>query len=434
MGVSIAITQQAAPTVTGTQDFTVSGFGTVKAYLTYVTNAVTNGTAVDHAVFGMGAGDGTREWSCGVASEHNQGNADVHSRATNDESIMILDLSNAVDGEANFDAFITDGVRFNWANAPSVAVLVTVILFGGDDLLAYADNASSEVAQDADTSVTAPGFTPDVLFFGTPLSNFNDSNSNRASFTMGIATNESTIQKGCVSTDATNSAPTSEVASEANSAYVMIELDASSSSRVVALELKSFDGSGFTLTKRLSGTTLHFGYVALGFTDRTTAKLENYDSPTATGDFARSGIGFTPQYVHLLPSFCDSQDTVETTGAGGAGAYGVCHIDANAECCQSFADEDNQSTTDTQSLVDNIAVNYARDDGTVIFTATGPNGLGSFDTDTGYTLNFTATDGTARKWTGLAIGVPPAVSSDIGADYQLINGDLSAVQVYGGAV
>jgi len=50
MGISTAVVTASAPTSTGTQNYTKSGFGTPVAAVGFASLGVTNGTAVDRAV------------------------------------------------------------------------------------------------------------------------------------------------------------------------------------------------------------------------------------------------------------------------------------------------------------------------------------------------------------------------------------------------
>lgn len=110
MGVTIAQVQQAAPTSTGTQDYTVSGFGTPKAALFIVTKATTNGTAADEFVLGFGATDGTRTWSIGAESEHGQSSVSTSSSSSSVSSVSTSSSSSSISTSSSSSSISTSSV------------------------------------------------------------------------------------------------------------------------------------------------------------------------------------------------------------------------------------------------------------------------------------------------------------------------------------
>ena len=123
----------AANTSTGTQDFTVAGFGTPKGAIFLVSYGTANGTAVNHAMLSVGFTDGTRQRAIGIRVENAVvGGSDTGNIESSTACILTaLNSADTTDGVATFDSWITDGVRVNWTDAPPSAYLVTCILFGG---------------------------------------------------------------------------------------------------------------------------------------------------------------------------------------------------------------------------------------------------------------------------------------------------------------
>ena len=71
----------------------------------------------------------------------------------------------------------------------------------------------------------------------------------------------------------------------------------------------------------------------------------------------------------------------------------------DAEFSVSWATEDNVNPSNTQTLSDNQAVNFASGNGITQHAAT----FVSMDSD-GHTLNYSVADGSVRRWFELAIG------------------------------
>jgi len=170
MGVKVAVAQAAMNTSTGDQDITVSGFGTVKAYLAFVGLGITDGTAIDDANWCVGGADGTTQSLASFRSDHGGGDSDAYRNMETDEVLQIMDGDGEVDGEANHDSFVTDGIRINVGDAPATATLMKFVFFGGSDLSVHVGTGTITANKDSDTSFTGTGFEPDIIFFWTTTS------------------------------------------------------------------------------------------------------------------------------------------------------------------------------------------------------------------------------------------------------------------------
>jgi hypothetical protein len=118
---------------------------TPKAAIFILGSGITDGTAADEARFAIGFCTGaTNEGYIGWQEQHNVGTSVTDTTQSNVLSIGILDPgAGTTAGDADFDSFITNGVRINWQDAPDAAYLMTVILFGGTDLSAHANVLSA---------------------------------------------------------------------------------------------------------------------------------------------------------------------------------------------------------------------------------------------------------------------------------------------------
>ena len=84
MAIVSAVTRAALRTTTGTQDFTVTGFGTPKCAIFFVTSAVTDATEAAGLNWSMGATDGTNQWTVCCRADDNNATADTDRRAAAD--------------------------------------------------------------------------------------------------------------------------------------------------------------------------------------------------------------------------------------------------------------------------------------------------------------------------------------------------------------
>ena len=401
MGVTIAVTRVACNTTTGTQDITSADLGglTPKAVWFIVTQATADGTATDHAVLGIGAATGaSNRWSCGVFSEHGLATTDTGRRIVSDECVVKLNTGDAnIDGEADFDSFISNGVRIDWTNAPASAHLLTVILFAGTDLSAQAGTFTMPDSVDGTVDVNTVGFEPDVVLSATTGLSAFDASDDTWMIGHGVALNTSPVQQYAVgfwSQDAWASGYTS---GHITDDYGVVSVDWDGTLTGWGGEFGSFDADGFSVTQRLGAGANYVGFLALAFASAVGFSAGIIDSPTSTGNQSITDPGFTPQAVYVGLTQMQAINTAYS-GSDQAGAKGIAVFDDDDEYCNSIADENGSATSDTQSLSDDTAINFPQDDGLSGFVAS----FVSFDAN-GWTWNFSAVMGTATKWWYLAI-------------------------------
>lgn len=403
MAVNIRATRVAAQTAGGTQDITISGFGTPKAALFIATWADTDGVKEDFASVGIGATDGTNQWATATKSDHGVGSTDTKKTNKADECIILFGSGfNNIDGEANFSAWITDGVRINWGIAPSKGWLLEVVLFGGDDLSAKVDTDALNATTQTYGNM---GFEADVLICAGAAQSMGAGILGELAIYLGLVHNDGAggVVQRCLAFDEANSssegAPVARMFEDAFAAELSsagaIEWEASAS---------NFTANGFDHQASANPGTDEFAFLGLKFTGRQ-SWVGTVDSPTATGNDSQTGPGFKPQAVLLGLSAIQAVDVTE--GDADAGPFGISFFNETEEFCKSIAIEDAAATTNTQSVSDDQAVNLDAHDGTDTWDAA----FVSMDAN-GWTLNFSATDGTARKWIGLAVEGEAAPAAD----------------------
>lgn len=408
-------------TTTGTQDFTISGFGTPKAVLFIFPTAPTDATANNNAIFGFGAADGTRQWSISTSSRNSSANTVDWKRGMTDKCIHLITVTGGVVGEAHFDSWITDGVRINWTTAFSIAALVTVVLIGGSDLTARVDTINLGTSTSAQTYNSLSN-TANVLLTATTNSAFNDVSVQVDNLVLGIATNHPSngiSQQSMSITEAynvTQGAPFAQVMNDRFAFYMTPATGAID----YEVTLSNFTSTGFDFTCSSSGNSHDIGIIALNLGGGD-FKSGQISSPTSTGSF-EINTTFTPHFCLLGLTGCTANDTLE--GDGDAGVLGVSAIDSTSQFSNSLAIEYNSPTTDTQTYSDNVAVALPAHDGaSQLYTAS----LTSFAPTTGVTLNFSAANATARQWIYLILStdsIPTGGSSVVSTTFGIFDSFL----------
>lgn len=397
MGVTIAVVRAACNTVTGTQDITTTDLGglTPKAALLIVTRATADGAATDHAVFSFGATDGTRSWSRSAYSESGLTTTEAAGVTSATVPVTIIDIDGTVDGAASFSAWITNGIRINWTNAPTNAYLMTVVLFAGTDLTVRVDAKSLGNTLDLETDFTEPGFTPDVVLAAIISATHYRSALGFAAWDGAVVTQR------CANlfdrTAVTTTVATSHVRNDAGCMSV-----GTSGLLTFWCEFANFDANGFSvITRNSGGGSVNLPYLALKFGGVYSAKAYTYSTPTATGSHDDVGAGFQPVAVMYLQSFAEAVAT--TYADANAGAGGISVITPTAQYAHALNMQDNVTTSNTQSLSDDKAINLPTHSGASGIEATYTEMLSN-----GVRLNYSAVQGAAKLFPALAIGAAAA--------------------------
>ena len=142
----------------GSQDLTISGFGTAKAILGFVVNATADDTlSNDAAIAAFWADDSGAAGSCGIASENGvtttatyrdaeMPNGDLRLNVAGAGTIS-LNASARIDSDDATAGPITNGWRIG-IDIGTTAVRIVFILFGGADLsaAAWSGNAGDTIS------------------------------------------------------------------------------------------------------------------------------------------------------------------------------------------------------------------------------------------------------------------------------------------------
>lgn len=391
-GTMMEMVRVAMNTSTGTQDITFAGFGTPVAAIFFFANAVTDGTMRDNCQQSIGATDGTNQWVVVQARDQGVPTANTNRFGMNDKIAVNMNGSATISMEAQFDSWITDGVRIDITDAPGAAHLLTVILIGGAGVTAA---VGIDTLADAGLAKTiTPSLRTNILFACGMDGTMDDTaGGGYGTISWGFGTwDGSTLLQTGLHTYANDGGGTSvcEAIVRDTDILSMPITKLATLGNITATAFDITSGAGDDLTAR------DMGWLAINIPDGAKAWTGILDSPTATGEKTFSGIGFKPTSGILAMNFVQTVDTRIQTGD--AGAWGHSVFTATDEFSVSYADEDAEGTMDTQSLSDDKAINLDEDDGTDGFEATFVEFTGD-----GVKLDFTVADGTARKWPALFV-------------------------------
>jgi hypothetical protein len=283
----------------GTQDFTISGFGTVVGAMFQWNGCVTIGSPITEFLPGFGFTDGTREVNASGFINDDQTTADSSRRLSTLACIDILNNNQNRVGSWSFNSFITDGVRLTIDEQSSIGHDVVVTLFGSDNISNIYCNAFDDLGVLTDAvPITGVGATPDLLFMcSTGGSNNPTTPSNLVhSFqSLGIAINDGseTQRVSLISSENAVTAPASNCTSYiGNDSLVGRAFQDTLSWDAV---LTSFDADGFSITPNVSALNGVIMFLAITFTVKPNMALFDMEWPTA-GNYVETTPGFLPLY------------------------------------------------------------------------------------------------------------------------------------------
>lgn len=404
-GVIVVVKCFTIPETTGLVDWTTTDLGglTPKAVQFIIGGGWVAGTRRAHLHAGIGFADGTSEYLGVIGDEDANSSTNTFRRCDDDRCIGIMEQNqNSLRHGAVFSSFIEDGVRLNFdivGGQPGVEPFkVSAIFYAGNDLSAKCWEATMST-QDTEVDITGIGFEPNMVqSLSVDLTTFTQANDTQ--FPYGVAVNDGVtvtnagigwnskdtrIETGVAAVTVSNRL--GAIPAESGPAYPVGGF---------AYEAVDFDADGFSIATRItdSNNAKIFG-LALDL-GNSSAWVSSFTSPSSTGSFSQTGVGFTPKAVGFGMTYCPTVDVGENDAD--AGSFGISVFDSFGNACsQAYHDEDAADPTVAGSLHDTVPVHFIDGSGTQSHLAS----FTSMDSD-GYTLDFTVTD--ARAWFAWAIG------------------------------
>lgn len=391
-------------TVTGTQDITISGFGTPVGVIAIYGGTTDGATRTDGAVFGFGFSDGTNSYTTCVSSDDGVSPSVTKRIQTNLRLIHLLQDNGLNDAVVSFDSFISDGVRIDIVGAPAQSRQVTFVFIGGSDVT---NSKTGNVDLGTGTSpidVNTIGFNPDLVFV---LSNgqggYGTSSDTESLLSVGIAHNDGSDTQAAIGIRDRHNITTSEADTVISNTCVMFDPSGGVVSKKVTIG--SFDASGFSVTPSANFAGDELTYFALKFANTPSISLDFIDSPTSTGSYSTTAPAITPDFAIGLLSNASAYESSP------GDSVAISAFDATNQYCLAYSSQDSVNPS-------NAASKYAANPISDLKAGTTDNGeatFTSFDAN-GFTLNYPTTAPTSiNKWAFLTIG-PGSVSYTLTAD------------------
>lgn len=393
----VALETDVAP---NTQDITFSNFDEDCTVVTcvaifFVSSGITDGIAAATRMNIIGFTDGTNDES--VTAETDDGVGTTNTDRTMTDLAVIKD--DAVDIEAVFSAWLSNGIRISITNEPTTAWLATVVIIGGSDISVNVGSFVSNVSVDGTTDVASVGFEADAVLFAGARLGSNPGASTTELLTFGVAVNDGADTQGSIGCYSENGQATANPHAITSTLYAAALTD--NGGVDTAIQVGTWDSSGFTATTKVVGTAAYYSYLAMAFggPDSTVVDI---DTPTSTGADSVT-IGFKTLFGMIFGTLAQAYDTDEADSDGGQCM--VSFLTADAQYSISGGEEDAATTTNSFSLSNDQIVTMEQDDGSCVagscFQAT-LTSISSSAWDLNYSFTFTDA---ARKWIGFAVEV-----------------------------
>ena len=401
----IAQTLVDAPTTTGTQDITISGFGAVAGFILLACQVCTStDTITASGSLAYGVSDASNIFTTTVAAM--DGVTTTNCTRQNDEAtgtftVMAPHPTSAIEDVASLDSLVTDGIRLNWTVKSSQAYKILAVFFDSTFSVGM-ENHDASAESDVVTSI---GFLSKVVL-GIGAGSVFTGGTGTVSFSAGVTNGINEYSLGVLSSDASTPSSCSAYFSTSDTVVTLN----SDGAILRSANIDTFTPLGFTITNPGAG----FDITAAGLAGHKFA-IGQFATPTVVGvkTYTLSG-GFTPEYLLIGASAAVS---VNTGYGSGDPAFSISMSSVTATEAYAFcmADRDAVATAESNSLVSTKAL--------ALLDSTSPATIVEADLDSfaknEFALDFTKVDTSARQFWVLAIGEQVI---DLGGDDLLLLG------------
>lgn len=391
-GVVMKATRVALRTTNGTQDITISGLGTPKAAIFLLGRGETDGVEGAAVQLSHGFTDGATHAHVGYLAVDGVGTSTTRRRASTTRVAAHLDAG-SVPISVSFNSWITNGVRVDVTTTSAAPSLMTVILLGGASLSAKVQVTT--LATSGNIVTVTPNFQTRALFtlHGGSSCNFSDTQQNTAVYIPGFASYDGSTIRQCSTIYASvTGISVGELVAKTRSDAVL------SSDVAESVTLENITSTAFDLRSNSGNfSATKMATLALNFSGVWQAWAGVLDSPTTTGNKDFTSPGFQPEIGFINLTSLSAINTLRTNAEAGAMAQSV--FTDSAEYTNLWTDRDGVSPMRAKSVSSAKAVDLNSDAGAAMHDAT----FVSWQA-TGPRLNFTAANGTIRKWPSLFLG------------------------------
>lgn len=380
-GASLAVGSFTTNTSTGTQAITGLDFEP-KAVLFWTSGsfAAAGGWQSDiYQSIGMTSG-AAESYSVAGASDDAQGSSNTGRRIAAKAVTLISYDGSTIFGEADLSSFDADGFTLDWTSAPVVGFNVMFLAIGGEDVQAKVVNWTSPTTTGPQSTIGA-GFEPTAVLHANALSG--SIPGSFAGMSVGLGAMDAGGGQWTNALFAQDAAGTSDTYRHQRTDKCLTHLATTVQTEA---EFVSMDVDGFTVnfTTATAGAIQNISLCLSGLD----AKVGSFakDTSAAPASQAVTGVGFEPGAV-LMTSWGYDEFNHGTVLGDAAWAMGA--ADGTSERTTAQIDDDNQATTNADSIWKNDkAIALPR---TAAATLVAEADLTSMDA-AGFTLNWTTND------------------------------------------
>ncbi len=381
-------------TATGNQ--AVTGLGFLPKLILFFSAAATaedSGQSDLNPFFGA-AKSSTKRWCASAHDDDTLATANTCKGFRSNKCIVSAQPTDTTLMEADFVSMDSDGFTINWTTAPAASRVVYFLAIAGDDVdveVGIFDSLTTTGSQ----AITGVGFAPVGLIVANGTINTAEGYVGDLVYTIGFGSSgRNTVNAiSCDDAAITSDTEGSQVASSICRRHQFTVTKEAS--------LTSLDSDGFTLnwSTNSAATATRWGYVAIGGANvRCYAALDV--EPTSTGNFSKTGLGFSPQAILFL-----SQSKAPS---GVITAQGNFCIGVGVSSSERFAtandSRDNQANMQAhKKQASNRCLQHITAGASLPPTVNADVDVVSMDGD-GFTLNQTTADATGREYNFFAIG------------------------------
>lgn len=390
----LSVIRTTSPTSNATVDYTVAGFGTPTAALFFGCSATVDDTTASAVHTTMGATDGTRQWvnfgQCldGTGTSNGRNKGQDGSPNFSVYRLMTSSSTDSVAVSAEFNSWITNGVRLDWSQTGREAGMIIVLI---QCTSAYASHV--DVSGGGLIDITAPGFRPQHVICSTE---FQAAAGHFESY-RGFAHDDGAgnVTQGCALQTFFHNLSTTETEQVIYNDRV---LDRQSGGQPSSLQ--DFDANGFSVNASSTVNTTELRYLALRDNETSEGGVQVFGIGSSTGIVDYTGYGTRAKYVLMIPTSVDAEGVNYSDNRANVQSFAILNSDNGNDSFLTQYAEDNVSTSDCSMRYGAGVKSFDRtNDAAYSLSGTFDSGIGD-----GFRLNVSAAND--RQALALVMGEP----------------------------